>query len=263
MLTEGIINIDKPSGWTSHDVVAKIRSTLKIKRVGHTGTLDPSATGVLPICFGPATKISAQIMEGEKEYDVTLRLGEETDTQDADGKILRSCVPPSFSTQVLEETLASFVGTISQVPPIYSAKKIGGVPLYKLARKGLDIERAPRFITIKEIRLNAVSGNDLFLSVVCSKGTYVRTLCADVGEKLSVFGHARTIRRTRSGFFSIASAITLPSFLELYHKGEWEDRVFRMGDVLAFYPNACFGAGGLSKIEGEGISPLQKERSYA
>ncbi|MEK7286509.1 MAG: tRNA pseudouridine(55) synthase TruB [Nitrospirota bacterium] len=231
MLTEGIINIDKPAEWTSHDVVAKLRSVLKIKRVGHTGTLDPMATGVLPICFGAATKMSNQIMNGEKEYDVTLRLGEETDTQDATGKVLRSCIPPTFSIQTLEETLASFVGIISQIPPIYSAKKIGGVPLYKLARKGLDIERAPREITIKEIRLNKVEGNDLFLSVACSKGTYVRTLCTDIGNKLSVFGHAYTIRRTRSGFFSIASAIPLALFIELYAKGEWEKYVIPTRDL--------------------------------
>ncbi|MEK7748308.1 MAG: tRNA pseudouridine(55) synthase TruB [Nitrospirota bacterium] len=263
MLTEGVINIDKPAEWTSHDVVAKLRSVLKMKRVGHTGTLDPMATGVLLICFGPATKMSDLLMNSEKEYEVTLRLGEDTDTQDATGKVLRSCTPPSFSTQTLEETLSTFVGTISQMPPIYSAKKIGGVPLYKLARKGLDIEREPREITIKGIRLDKVQGNDLFLTVSCSKGTYVRTLCSDIGKKLSVFGHARAIRRTRSGYFSITSAIALTTFIELHAKGEWENQVVSIRDLKTFYPNTCFNGLGGATMGGDGVAPLQKERSYA
>ncbi|MBI3358363.1 MAG: tRNA pseudouridine(55) synthase TruB [Nitrospirae bacterium] len=235
MITAGVINIDKPSSWTSHDVVAKIRSLLKIKRVGHAGTLDPMATGVLPICFGAATKISSLLMNGEKEYEVTLRLGQETDTQDAAGKVLRSCIPPAFSTQVLEETLAGFVGTISQMPPIYSAIKIGGVPLYKLARKGLDIERAPRLITIKRMQLLKVNGNDITFNVTCSKGTYVRTLCADIGTKLAIYGHAYSIRRLRAGFFSIDTAITLDAFRECFARGEWEDKVTSISEVLKFF----------------------------
>jgi tRNA pseudouridine55 synthase len=225
MITEGVINIDKPSSWTSHDVVAKVRSLLKIKRVGHAGTLDPMATGVLLICFGSATKMSSVLMNGDKEYAVTLRLGQETDTQDAMGKILRSCVPPCFSSDVIQEVLNAFVGTISQMPPMYSAIKKGGVPLYKLARKGLDIEREPRFITIQSIRLVNVDGNDISFHVACSKGTYVRTLCDDIGKKLGVYGHACSIRRVRSGYFGIDTAITLESFRDFHAKGEWEDKV--------------------------------------
>ncbi len=232
MITEGILNIDKPSGWTSHDVVAKIRSLLKIKRVGHAGTLDPMATGVLPICFGAATKISSVMMNGEKEYGVTLRLGQETDTQDAAGKVLRSCDPPVFATEIIERTLASFVGTILQMPPIYSAIKIGGVPLYKLARKGLDIAREPRPITIKSIKLLKVDGNDISFNVACSKGTYVRTLCDDIGKKLEVYGHAYLIRRLRSGYFGIDTAMTLDAFRDFYAKSEWEDKVISISEVL-------------------------------
>ncbi len=243
MITEGIINIDKSSGWTSHDVVAKIRSLLKIKRVGHAGTLDPMATGVLLICFGAATKISSALMNGEKEYEVTLRLGQETDTQDASGKMLRSCVPPLFSRQILEETLSSFVGTISQMPPMYSAIKIGGVPLYKLARKGLDIERAPRLITIKSMQLLKVDGNDITFNVACSKGTYVRTLCADIGTRLSVYGHAYSIRRLRAGYFSIDTAITLDAFRDAFAKGEWEDTVTSVREALAFFSGDILNKG--------------------
>ncbi len=231
MITEGVLNIDKPSGWTSHDVVAKIRSLLKVKRVGHAGTLDPMATGVLPICFGAATKMSATLMSGEKEYGVTLRLGQETDTQDAEGKVLRSCIPPVFSTETIEQTLATFMGTISQMPPIYSAIKIGGVPLYKLARKGLDIEREPRLITIKKLQLLKIDGNDISFNVTCSKGTYVRTICADIGTKLGVYGHAYSIRRLRSGYFSVDTAITLDAFRDFFAKGEWEDKVTSIMDI--------------------------------
>jgi len=263
MITEGVLNIDKPAGWTSHDVVAKIRSLLKVKRVGHTGTLDPMATGVLPICFGAATKISSVLMGGEKEYAVTLRLGQETDTQDATGKVLRSCIPPAFSTQRLEEALASFVGTISQIPPIYSAIKIGGVPLYKLARKGLDIERAPRPITIKSIPLLKVDGNDISFNVTCSKGTYVRTLCADIGTKLGVYGHAYSIRRLRSGCFAIDTAITLDAFRDFYAKGEWEDQVTSIREALAFFADAGLNNGRLNRVRDDDGVESKKEARYA
>ena len=258
MITEGILNIDKPSFWTSHDVVAKIRSLLKIKRVGHAGTLDPMATGVLPICFGAATKISSVIMGGEKEYGVTLRLGQETDTQDATGKVLRSCDPPVFATEIIEETLASFVGTISQMPPIYSAIKIGGVPLYKLARKGLDIAREPRLITIKSIELLKVDGNDISFNVACSKGTYVRTLCDDIGKKLGVYGHAYLIRRLRSGYFGIDTAVTLDAFRDFYAKSEWEDKVTPVSRALAFFSNA-----GLNNDKIRDEEEIKKEVFYA
>jgi tRNA pseudouridine55 synthase len=263
MITEGIINIDKPSEWTSHDVVAKIRSLLKIKRVGHAGTLDPMATGVLPICFGAATKMSSILMNGEKEYGVTLRLGQETDTQDAAGKVLRSCVPPTFSTETIQEALACFVGKISQIPPIYSAIKIGGVPLYKLARKGLDIEREPRLITIKSIQLLKVDGNDITFNVACSKGTYVRTLCDDIGKKLEVYGHAYSIRRLRSGCFAIDTAIPLDAFRDFHAKGEWEDKVTSIREALAFFSDAGLNSGRLDIMTDDGEVESKKEMHYA
>ena len=246
MVMSGVINIDKPAGWTSHDVVAKIRSLLKrngILRVGHTGTLDPMATGLLPICFGAATKLSALLMNGDKEYDVTCRLGQETDTGDRTGKVIQSCEPPLFSPCAISEALSSFMGTTMQTPPIYSAIKVNGVPMYKLARKGIDVARVPRPITIKSIQLHRVEGHDIFFSVACSKGTYIRTLCADIGRKLAVFGFADAIRRIRCGPFSIDQAVSLDEFIRLITVGGsdpckgCEARIFSMDEVRAMLPD--------------------------
>lgn len=240
MVTSGIINIDKPAGWTSHDVVAKIRSLLKgngIQRVGHTGTLDPMATGLLPICFGAATKLSAYFMNGDKEYDVICRLGQETDTGDRTGKVVQSCELPLFSSEAVSEALFSFVGTTMQTPPIYSAIKVKGVPMYKWARKGIDLPRVPRPITIKSIQLLRIEGRDIFFTVACSKGTYIRTLCADIGRKLAVFGFAEAIRRQRCGPFSIDQAIPLDQFIQLVTVGGWEARVFSMDEAIAMLPS--------------------------
>ena len=238
----GVINIDKPADWTSHDVVAKIRSLLRrsgIERVGHTGTLDPMATGVLPICFGAATKLSSYFMNGDKEYAVTCRLGEETDTGDRTGKVIHSCEPPVFSNQALADALSSFVGIISQTPPIYSAIKVSGVPMYKMARKGIDVERVPRSITIKSIELERVDGHDLYLNVACSKGTYIRTLCADIGRKLGVFGVVDALRRLRCGPFEIDQSIPLDKFIQLYTVGGWEARIVSLEEAVAMLPSVA------------------------
>jgi len=240
MIMSGVVNIDKPEGWTSHDVVAKIRSFFKkngIERVGHTGTLDPIATGVLPICFGAATKLSASLTNGDKAYDLACRLGQATDTGDRAGKVIHTCEVPPLSMQTIVDTLSSFVGTILQTPPAYSAIKVRGVPMYRLARKGIPVEATPRPITIRSIQLRRVEGHDLFLSVACSKGTYMRTLCADIGRKLGVFGHADLLRRIRSGPFSIDQAIPLDQFIQLCMMGGWEARVFSMDQVIAMLPS--------------------------
>ena len=231
-VSDGVLNIDKPAGWTSHDVVAKIRSHLKIKKVGHTGTLDPQATGVLPVCLGKATKIASYLMEGEKEYEAVLRLGTETDTQDATGRVTRTSPVPTYLWGTLSDTLAAFVGASLQMPPMYSAVKIGGVPLYKSARAGQVVARTPRPITIRSIEMTGLDGPDVAFRVVCSKGTYIRTLCADVGERLGVGGHLLALRRTRSGRFHIADAITVESLLGLYPDGGWEERVCPLNVAL-------------------------------
>lgn len=236
MIRDGIINIDKPAGWTSHDVVAKIRGLLRIKKVGHAGTLDPEATGVLPICFGKGTKVVPFLMDAEKEYDAVLRLGEETDTQDATGKVLKTVDIPAGMAAQVRETAESFVGTYAQMPPMYSAVKVKGVPLYRSARAGEVVERTARTVSIREIRFKGFEGRDAAFSVVCSKGTYIRTLCADIGEKLGVGGHLLRLRRTRAGQFPIVDSVELNRFCELYAEGDWEKEVYSLNEVLKDLP---------------------------
>ncbi len=235
-MQDGVVNIDKPPGWTSHDVVAKIRGLLRLKKVGHAGTLDPEATGVLLICFGKGTKAVPFLMNTEKEYEVVLRLGEETDTEDATGKVVRACEVPAGLDGRIRETLESFVGTYDQIPPMYSAVKVKGVPLYRSARAGKTVERMPRSVTIREIRFNRIEGKDVYFSVVCSKGTYVRTLCADIGAKLGVGGHLLRLRRRRSGRFHVSDAIALSRFLELCSEGAWEREAHSLSDIFTDLP---------------------------
>lgn len=256
-LKDGVINIDKPAGWTSHDVVAKIRGLLKIKKVGHTGTLDPEATGVLPVCLGKGTRIVPFLIDVEKEYRATLRLGQETDTQDAAGAVTASAPVPPGLLDTIGETLQSFVGPYLQMPPMYSAVKIDGVPLYKSARLGKVIERAPREVAIRSIRLHQVEGNDVSFSVVCSKGTYIRTLCADIGARLGVGGHLLALQRTRSGNFRLEDSIVLESFCDLYVKGAWEEEVYSLNEVLDSLPSVSVKEGHLRKINHG--APLETE----
>lgn len=236
MIKDGILNIDKPAGWTSHDVVAKIRGLLRVKKVGHAGTLDPQATGVLPICFGKGTKVVHFLMDAEKEYEAVLRLGEETDTQDATGKVFRSVDVPSGIEERVREAMASFVGTYEQMPPMYSAIKVKGVPLYRSARAGKTVERAARAVTIREMRFKGIEGADVAFSVVCSKGTYVRTLCADIGTKLGVGGHLLQLRRTCADQFHISDSIELGRFCERVAEGTWEEEVYSLNQVLKDLP---------------------------
>lgn len=249
MMKDGVINIDKPAGWTSHDVVAKIRALLKIKKVGHTGTLDPEATGVLPICFGKGTKIVSLLVEVEKEYDLILRLGEETETEDATGRITRTVpVPPSIFEEV-PQLLKTFVGTYEQIPPMYSAVKVKGVPLYRAARAGRIVERKSRRVTIHDIRLKGMEANDISLNVVCSKGTYIRTLCADIGARLGVGGHLFRLRRVRSGKFHLENAVPLDRFCGLLQDGNWEEEVYSLNEVLTDLPAVWVKEGALRKIQ--------------
>jgi tRNA pseudouridine55 synthase len=248
MLSEGVVNINKPIGWTSHDVVAKIRGVLKIKKVGHTGTLDPQATGVLPVCLGKGTKIVPFLMDVEKEYNAVLRLGQETDTQDAAGKVIHSSDVPQQALDAVLETLQSFVGSYLQMPPMYSAVKVAGVPLYKAARLGKVIERTPREVSIRAIRFHKVEGNDVSFGVTCSKGTYVRTLCSDIGARLGVGGHLLSLERTRSGNFYLDDSIPLASFCDLYSKGGWEKEVYSLNEVLDALPAVWIKESHLQKI---------------
>ncbi|PZR11500.1 MAG: tRNA pseudouridine(55) synthase TruB [Archangium gephyra] len=205
----GVLVVDKPKGITSFDVVREVRRALNVKKVGHTGTLDPMATGVLPICIGDGTKIAQFITEATKAYDATVKLGSTTDTLDAEGKVLETRPVPSLTRELLERAFEQFRGTIKQVPPMYSAIKIGGKRLYELARAGEEIERQPREVTVFELTLRDFSADEFKLSVRCSKGFFVRTLAADLGEALGCGAHLSALRRTQSGPFVLAQSIPL------------------------------------------------------
>jgi tRNA pseudouridine55 synthase len=211
---EGILLIDKPSGLTSHDVVDRVRRKLKMKRIGHAGTLDPLATGLLIILVGKATKLSQYLMSLDKVYEGTITLGVATNTYDAEGEVMTTKPVPELSSETVEETLSAFIGDQYQTPPMFSAVKINGQPLYKLARKGQEIEREPRFIRISRFDVTRFDTPEIDFSLDCTKGTYVRTLASDIGEKLDCGGHLSALRRTASDKFHIKDAIELEAFQE-------------------------------------------------
>ena len=206
---EGVLVVNKETDWTSHDVVAKMRTIFGGVKVGHAGTLDPAATGVLPVLVGRATRVSEYLVDWDKEYRAVLRLGETTDTQDATGQVLARVDPSAIGEGSIRETIARFRGAQRQMPPMYSAVKVGGRPLYKAARAGETIDRAERTIVIHALDILAVEGRNVTLNVVCSKGTYIRTLCADIGQALGVGGHLYTLERRRVGPLSIDDALTV------------------------------------------------------
>lgn len=223
-MLNGIIVINKEPGFTSHDVVAKMRGICGQRKIGHTGTLDPAAVGVLPVCLGSATKLCDLLADRDKEYMAELLLGVETDTQDTTGQILREH-PVSVTPEQVRECVASFRGEIMQVPPMYSALKVNGKKLYELAREGREVERRARPVTIYELEILALRLPVVSLRVVCSKGTYIRTLCADIGEKLGCGGAMQSLQRTRVGGFCLRDAVTLGELQKL--KDEQ-----RLGEIL-------------------------------
>jgi tRNA pseudouridine55 synthase len=206
---DGILNINKAAGMTSHDVVAKVRKLLKQKRVGHAGTLDPAATGVLPICAGQATRVAEYLSESGKAYEAEITFGVVTDTYDAEGSILRTADPSTLTLPQIEQTLSSFLGEQMQLPPRYSAIKLSGQPAYKLARAGAEITLEARPVTMYELQALDWQSPRLRLQVACSKGTYIRSLAYDLGEKLGCGAHLSRLVRTRSGPFQLAESITL------------------------------------------------------
>lgn len=214
---DGILLIDKPAGCTSHDVVGAVRKALGIRGVGHAGTLDPLATGLLVILVGKATKASQYLMSSDKEYEGTFKLGVETDSQDSDGEVVAEVPVPELSADDIEKCMAGFMGDQYQTPPMFSAKKINGVPLYKLARKGKEVEREPRFIRINSFELLGWEPDkkECSFRVSCSKGTYVRTISHDLGKKLGSAAHLTRLRRTRSGGLDISKAVTLDELRQM------------------------------------------------
>lgn len=210
---DGILNINKPKGITSHDVVYKVRKSLGIKKVGHTGTLDPNATGVLPIVIGRATKIADYIMNGDKMYIAEIILGKKTTTGDITGEILEEA-EANISEERFKQVTENFIGEIPQIPPMFSAIKKGGIPLYKLARKNVEVEREARIIHINNIVIHKFCGKKAIVEVHCSKGTYIRTLCEDIGEKLGTFACMGELQRTKSAGFSIENSVELNDDLQ-------------------------------------------------
>ncbi len=231
-MANGIIIIDKPADWTSMDVCAKLRGILKTKKIGHAGTLDPIATGVLPVFVGKATKAVEFAEKGKKEYIAGLYLGITTNTEDTGGEVLaRSEV--TVTRADLEAILPRFTGEISQIPPMYSAIKIGGKKLYELARKGVEVERKARQITIEELEiLEQISHEEYLIRVVCSKGTYIRTLCHDIGAALGCGAAMSSLRRTMAAGFTISQAVTLE---EVQEKGE--ELLLDVDSYFAPYPS--------------------------
>jgi len=225
----GILVCDKPRDWTSHDVVAKLRSYFKLKKIGHAGTLDPIATGVLVLLCGKATKLSDKLIADEKEYRFDILFGTTTDSQDITGKIIKQEESPSErSAEEVEKVLQEFRGEISQLPPMFSAVKINGKRLYKLGREGKTVEREPRKIFIKELVLENIKWPRATLRAVCSKGTYIRTLCNDIGEKLCEGGGCmESLVRLRSGEFTIEQAKKLDEILSLSLE-EFEDKLIKV-----------------------------------
>jgi len=210
----GFLIIDKPVGITSHDVVDRARRILGIRKIGHLGTLDPIGTGVLVLAIGKATKAARYFVEDDKEYTTTIRLGVITDSQDLDGTVLEER-PVNVTIEQFQEVLDRFRGHIEQIPPMVSAKKVGGKRLYKLHRQGIEVKRDPKPVQIYDIDLHEFASPEATFHVQCSKGTYIRTLCADMGETLGCGGAMAQLRRTKSGFFSIEKAMTLETLEQM------------------------------------------------
>ena len=236
-LGDGILNVNKARGWTSHDVVAKLRGLLGVPRVGHAGTLDPAATGVLPVLVGRGTRIAEYLMDWDKEYHAVLRLGETTDTQDATGAVLTRSSTDSLTESVIHATIQRFQGKLTQVPPMYSAVKVGGVPLYKVARAGRTVQRGPRDVVVHEIEVLGIAGRDVSLRVACSKGTYVRTLCADIGEALGVGGHLVALERTRVGPLTVDHALSVEAIGSKFLLGRLGEDVMSLDAALESFPS--------------------------
>lgn len=211
---EGLLFVDKPAGLTSHDVVSRIRRIYRMKKVGHAGTLDPMATGLLILLLGRATKASNFLMSQAKTYEGAFRLGVTTDSQDADGEVVEEREVPAVSEEEMRKLFEGFLGDQYQTPPMFSAKKIKGVPLYKLARKGQEVEREPRFITIKAFELLGFEPPDIRFRIDVSKGTYVRTVAHDLGQKLGCGAHLTSLRRTAIGDMPVDRAVTLDTLQE-------------------------------------------------
>jgi len=230
----GVLIIDKPKGWTSHDVVARVRKVLRVKKAGHGGTLDPLATGVLPVYLNEGTKLVPFNLEGTKDYLATMKLGQETDTLDADGKVVAEKQGFSFTGEEIEKVLERFRGPIRQIPPLFSAIKQGGLPLYKRARAGQTPRLPERETMIHTLILKDVSLPFVTLEVTCGRGTYIRSLCADIGRTLGCGAHLVELRRYRSGKFSLDQALSVEDVSRLAEMEKVTERILPLKDSVEF-----------------------------
>ena len=256
----GIINVNKPIGITSFDVVSKVRRLFQVKKVGHAGTLDPDASGVLPLCIGKATKVIEYLMDKDKTYRVGLFLGIATDTQDASGNIILEKSVLS-SDEEIRNIINSFQGERDQIPPMYSAVRVKGKRLYELARKGIEVERSPRPITIYRIDIISIRRESdkahVIFDVECSKGTYVRTLCHDIGELLGCGGHMSSLVRTRSGPFLLEDSYALEDLERLKSEGRLETALISMDKALLKMPSVYISHSNAIKLK-NGLSVPSK-----
>ena len=236
-LIDGIINVYKESGYTSHDVVAKLRGILKQKKIGHTGTLDPEAQGVLPVCLGKATKVCELLADETKEYQAVLLLGVVTDTQDMTGTVLRE-QEPVCTEEEIRSCIMHFTGEQEQVPPMYSALKVNGKKLYELARQGIEVERKARRIMIERITIEKIDLPEITFSGVCSMGTYIRTLCHDIGERLGCGGCMKTLVRKRVGPFLVKDSVALSEIEQYRDRGELGEIIRGTDTVFSHVPRA-------------------------
>lgn len=238
---DGVLIIDKPAGLTSYEVVDRVKRILKIKKVGHGGTLDPFTTGVLLILIGQATKLSQFLIKDSKLYQAVMKLGVETDTQDLTGKVTHRCEVLGLRESAVREAFAAFTGKISQLPPMYSAVKHRGVPLYRLARKGEQVERKLRAVTIYQLKVCRIELPNIYFETSCSSGTYIRTLAADIGKRLGCGAHLTELRRIKSGAFGIEQAITLRDLEAAVEQGSVGKWIIPLAQVLAGLPQIQAG----------------------
>lgn len=246
---DGVLVIDKPEGWTSHDVVAKVRNITKVKKVGHTGTLDPFATGVLPLTLGRATRLTSYFVSSDKVYQGVIRFGFATTTFDRDGEPTCDASSPQLEASRIAEIFAQYVGTVKQTQPPYSAKKIHGKPMYQYARKGVVLDAETKEVTIKSLTLTSVEGCEAGFELCCSAGTYARSLAHDVGRDYGCGGHLIRLRRTRSGNFPIESATGLTE-ADCFHTREYfSERVIPMRNLLQEIPAIRLSAGDCEKVK--------------
>lgn len=255
----GVLNIDKPGGMTSHDVIARVRRLLRQQRVGHAGTLDPMATGVLVVCLGRATRIIEYLSDTRKAYRAIIHLGVVTDTWDAEGTVLATHACEGLHQKDVEAALEAFRGEIEQTPPMYSALKHNGQPLYKLARQGVTVERAPRRITLYRVNLVGWTPPVLTLDIVCSKGTYVRALAHDLGQALGVGAHLAALRRTAVGAFAIDDAVALDTLEAEREDNGWRRHLVPLQRALAHLPAVTLGADAIQYLRYGQAIPLTVE----